>query len=242
MNAQVGLERCLAFIGCQLKSSDGRWHPEDAGSHLPAVTLSRQTGSGGHIVAEELANFLQAFSPPGIAPWTVFDRNLVEKILEDHHLPGRLARFMPEDRISEISDTMEEMFGLHPSSWNLVHKATETVLRLAELGHVILVGRGAQVITRKLPYVFHVRLVGSLSRRIAHIQEIEHLSLKAARELVLAEDQGRRRYLKKYFGKDIDDPLLYHLVVNTDRMTYEGAAHLIGEAVMSRRIKVGLSN
>jgi hypothetical protein len=38
-----------------------------------------------------------------------------EKVLEYHHLPSRLARFMNEDRISEISDTMDDP-SLHPPS------------------------------------------------------------------------------------------------------------------------------
>ena len=80
----------------------------------------------------------------------------MEKVLEDHSLPNRLARFMPEDRISEISDTMDELFGLHPPSWTLVRQTADTILHLAELGNVIVIGRGAAVITRKLDYVFNV--------------------------------------------------------------------------------------
>ena len=82
-------------------------------------------------------------------------------MLEEHSLPKSLARFMPEDRISEVSDTMDELFGLHPPSWDLVHKTSETILHLAQLGHVIIIGRGAKVITAKLDGVLHVRLVGS---------------------------------------------------------------------------------
>ena len=52
-----------------------------------AVTISRQTGSGAHVVGEELAKHLQAHSPKDAPPWTLFDRNLVEKVLEEHHLP-----------------------------------------------------------------------------------------------------------------------------------------------------------
>jgi cytidylate kinase len=38
--------------------------------------------------------------------------------------------------------------------------------------------------------------------------------------------------LKEHYEKDIDDPLLYDLVLNTDRMPYEEAARLIGDAVI----------
>jgi cytidylate kinase len=235
MNKLPGLERCLTFINCQLQPA-ARPLVSGNGATRRAVTISRQSGSGGHAVAETLAEYLQAACPKHCCPWTVFDRNLVEKVLEDHHLPRRLAQFMPEDRISEIADTMDELFGLHPPSWTLVRQTADTVLHLVELGNVILIGRGATVITSKLDYVFHVRLVGSLQRRVEHMQEISQLSPKAALELIEQQDRGRKRYLKKYFGKDIDDPLLYHLVVNTDLMSYEQAARLIGNAVLGRGV------
>jgi hypothetical protein len=186
-------------------------------------------------VAEHLARLLRADAPADTCPWTVFDRNLVEKVLEDHHLPKRLARFMPEDRIPEIADTLDELFGLHPPSWLLVRKTAETILHLAELGNVILIGRGATAITARLDGMLHVRLVGSLEQRVQRIQQLNCLSSKAALDLALREDRGRQRYLRKYFHRDIDDPLLYHLVINTDLMTCEGAAETIADAAMRHR-------
>ena len=232
MNLAYGLERCRTFINTQIQPAGKGLTSAKDGELRRAVTISRQTGSGAHVVAEKLAACLQAHTPSDARPWTVFDRNLVEKVLEDHNLPQRLARFMPEDRVSEIADTMDELFGLHPSSWTLVRQTTETILHLAELGNVILIGRGATVITGKVDYVFHVRLVGSLEKRVAHIQELHGLNKQAALELVRREDRGRRRYLKAHFKTDLDDPLFYHLVINTDLVSYENAAQLIADAML----------
>jgi hypothetical protein len=231
METGIGLEHCLSFINCQLQPPSARLPAYRNAVHRRAITLSRQAGSGAHSVAEKLLEILQAQVPEGSCPWAVFDRNLVAKVLEDHHLPNRLAKFMPEDRISEISDTMDELFGLHPPSWTLVMKMAETVLRLAELGNVILIGHGASIVTAKLDHVFHVRLVGSLEKRVEHLQEYLQLSRKAALKFAIQEDRGRRRFLKKYFKKDLDDPLLYHLVINTDVVSYQEAARIIAHAV-----------
>ena len=232
MNLPYGLERCRTFIDTQIQPAGKGLISIRDGELRHAVTISRQTGSGAHLVAEKLADCLQAYTPKDARPWTVFDRNLVEKVLEDHNLPQRLARFMPEDRVSEIADTMDELFGLHPPSWTLVRQTTETILHLAELGNVIVIGRGATVITSKLDYVFHVRLVGSLERRVAHIQELHRLDKRAALELIRREDRGRRRYLKTHFNADLNDPLLYHLVINTDLVSYENAAQIIASTML----------
>ncbi len=234
MEIGIGLDRCLSFINCQLQPPSVQKAAYRDATHRLAITLSRQAGSGAHSVAEKLVELLQAKAPAGACPWTVFDRNLVAKVLEDHHLPERLARFMPEDRISGISDTMDELFGLHPPSWTLVRKMAETVLRLAELGNVILIGHGAGLVTNKLEHVFHVRLIGSLERRVAHLEEYLQLSHKAALEFANREDRGRRRFLKKYFKRDIDDPLLYHMIINTDRVSFAEAARMIADAVSER--------
>jgi hypothetical protein len=234
MKTHYGLEQARTFINCQLQpAGEGLISLKD---DVPrrAVTISRQTGSGAHIVAEKLAALLQAQTPKDARPWTVFDRNLVEKVLQDHDLPERLARFMPEDRISSISDTMEELFDLHPPSWLLVRKISETVLHLVELGNVILIGRGATVITAKLDHVFHVRLVGSLQKRVQHVQELNNLSKEAALRLIQREDHGRKRYLKRYFKADLEDPLFYHLVINTDLVSYDEAAQIIANSVLKR--------
>jgi hypothetical protein len=114
---------------------------------------------------------------PATSPWAVFDANLAKHVLEDHKLPPNLERFMTEDaRLLPVEAIVEEVLGLHPSGWTLVQHTTQTILRLAGLGRTILVGRGANVITARLPNVFHVRLVSPLATRIRHAAEYCHLS------------------------------------------------------------------
>ncbi|MFO1497603.1 MAG: cytidylate kinase family protein [Verrucomicrobiota bacterium] len=232
MSDKSSFEKCLTFIGTQLESKPLR--PRKHERLEPSVTISRETGAGGIPIAEHLAEYLQAHGPRTQRPWTVFDKNLVEQVLADHNLPQELSRYMPEDKISQISDMVEELLGLHPASWTLLRQTTETVLHLAQLGNVILVGRGANVITAALENTFHVRLVGSESQRVALVEEFYKLTRRSALAFVKKEDRGRRRFLRRYFKKDIDDPLLYHLIINTDRISFEEATRLIGEAVISR--------
>jgi cytidylate kinase len=113
-----------------------------------------------------------------------------------------------------------------------VHQTAETILRLAELGNVILLGRGANVITAKLPGVFHVRLVASLDQRLERTQHFERMNRKEALRRIQQQDRGRNRYVKKYFGKDADDPLLYHMIINTDLIPLDRAARILGNAIL----------
>jgi cytidylate kinase len=230
MNAGGSFERCLSFINCHLQAPKApfEWRANVTG--FSTVTISRQAGAGGHSLAKRLAEQLSRLDGESAA-WTIFDRNLVEKVLQDHKLPARLSRFMPEDRVSQISDTMDELFGLHPPSWILVRKTSETILHLAELGRVILIGRAANIVTRRLPQVFHVRLVGSFERRIERMQQSGGLTAKATIKVVNEQDRARQRYVRQFFGKNIDDPLLYHLVANTDLLSIDTVARTIVTAM-----------
>lgn len=168
-------------------------------------------------------------------PWTIFDSGLIEAVLQDHHLPARLASFMPEDKASQVNDIIEDLFGLHPPAETLMRQISETILRLAQLGHTIIVGRGGNVITARLPGMLHIRLVGSLEQRIAHMQRFDQLGRPAALQRIEREDGGRRRYLRKYFHKDVEDPLLYHCVINTDQISLEDAARMVAALAQNRK-------
>lgn len=230
MDMGSAYDRCLSFISCQItpaKTGEGKH-----GVPFRAVTLSRESGSGAHAIGEQLAARLQSRTQPGQRPWTVFDKELVQQVLKDHDLPARMAEFIPEDRRTELQDAVEELFGLRPPSWTLIQHTTETVLRLVELGNVILIGRGANVVTRGQPQVLHVRLVGSEERRAARLSEFRKISRKDALETLRKEDRGRERYLKKYFGADIDNPLLYHVAFNTDLVALERVVDVLTDITL----------
>lgn len=199
-----------------------------------AVTLSSQTGSGALALAEGLAARLQNATRPPAPGWRVFARTLIDKVLEEQRLPARLAKFLPEDAHNAVDDVLDELFGFLPSSWSIAQKSADTILKLAQAGRVIMVGWGAHVITKHLPNVFHVRLVGSLEQRVLRIQQREGLTRKQALAFIQRQDRGRERYLHRYFSQHLSEPLLYHLTLNTDRFSHEDIISLIAETALSR--------
>jgi len=225
------VNRCHSYIVSQLEEQKKPLAPGRRRPHAPAITISYQVGSGAHEIAERLAEVLQADEPDAAVPWTVFDRQLVEKALEEHQLPKALAKYMPEDRRTYVQDVLEEMLGLRPPSWVLEPKIAETVLHLADAGHVILVGRGANFITARLPNVFHVRLIASRPKRIERLQKLNHLRPPEADRLVRNTDRAYGRFVKAHFHARPADDLAYHLIINTDLVPCPEAARLIAAGV-----------
>ena len=225
----ASLDRCLSFINSQSAPTKRVVTPVGL---RRAVTISRQAGCGAVNIAEKLAAHLQQHAPPQNAPWTIFDRNLMDQVLADHNLPAYLAKTLPEDRMSALEDMIAEIVGARPTVQKLVLQTSETVLKFADLGGVIIIGRGGNVITAKLPHVFHVRLIAPLEDRIERICRDDKKVSAEARKFCLEEEASRARYLKTYFNADINDPMGYHLVINTSRVGYENTAKLIGDAVL----------
>jgi cytidylate kinase len=200
----------------------------------PSITISRESGAGATTVAQMIAEQLNAITKPAAteAVWTVFDKNLAKEVLVEHKLSPDLEKFMIEDARLPVESIVEELLGLHPNTWWLAQQTTKTILRLAKMGRVVMVGRGAEVITQLLPYVFHVRLVAPLSKRITHAEEFYGLSTNEAAMKVSEEDHARRRYLRRYFDADWDNLLLYHLVINTGKTAFADAADIIVQAAL----------
>ena len=115
-------------------------------SAAPFVTVSREAGSGGSSFARILVRKLNAEAAGGVF-WRVFEGDVTARMLRENRLPVRIARFLPEQRVPELSATIGELIGLHPNLWSLVQKTNETMRQLAAVGHVILVGRGANFAT-----------------------------------------------------------------------------------------------
>jgi cytidylate kinase len=208
-----------------------RYKPEKPG---PCITISRQTGCGAAEISKELIKILHSNDVEKDAEWAVFDKNLIEKVLQDHNLPLSLAKIMDEGKYSSVTTIANDLFGVYPDRWSLVHKTTVTILQIAQIGRVVIIGRGANVITAQLKNTFHIRLVALLEDRISRIQQTLSLDKYEAEKFIKNDDRARKKFLKNYFHKNIDDPLLYHAVINTNLLSTEETAQMIANCIMKK--------
>jgi hypothetical protein len=200
----------------------------------PCITISRQAGAGSREVADILIKILELYDKKENPDWTLFDKNLINKVIEDHQLPAYLSKFLEEEKHSEIFSLMSEYLTGEPGTWSLVKKTSETIQEIAEIGNSIIIGRGANIVTAKLNNVFHVRLIALTEDRIKHVQEYYGFKRNEAIEFIENDDIARKKYLQKHFHKNIDDPLIYHLVINTSMLDYKNAAELIADAIIKK--------
>jgi cytidylate kinase len=196
------------------------------------VTISREAGAGGHTVAQRIAEILN--EQPRKAPWTVFDKELVDVVIEKHNLPKNLSKYMTEAGVNAFEEFVAELVGLHPASDTFVRATNETILALAKMGNAVIIGRGANYVARQLPGGFHVRLVASRGARLRRMREYYGLNEKEAAGQLKRTDEDRKDYVRDAVGKDVADVLGYDCVINTTHVSYDDAARIIVGFLQSR--------
>jgi cytidylate kinase len=235
----------MTSIQKMIESKVSSWFKQlDESAHLkhrprenrPYVTISRESGAYGTTVAQMLVEYLSKRERRHDAVWAAFDKELIRKVIEIHKFPEKFDRYFDESAMPAIQDIMEELLGVHPPHETLVRKMSETVYNLARVGYVIIIGTGGNIVTRSIPNGVHVRIIGSLEKRIAHVMEFLDLNEKDARDHVIREDHTRHDYIKKYFRKDINDPALYDILINSDTVPLEDIVRIIGEMVLKGKV------
>lgn len=230
MKTHPGLETAGAYLHTQMGKTGTPWANRPEG---PFVTISREAGAGGSSLAQALALRLNTHLPDA-PPWTVYTGNLIEEMLQSQQLSPRLARFLPEDKIPEISAAVGELVGLHPNLWDLVQKTNELMRRLARSGFAIFVGRGANFATANIAHGVHLRLIGPVALRAKNIARLKNLSEVEATDFNAKRDQARERYVRTHFNADIADPSAYDLVIDAARVHLSEATELAATLVFAR--------
>lgn len=173
----------------------------------PFITIARQAGAGGHTLARHLAEQLGE-------DWNTYDRELIEKAAQDHHLSPRLFEALTDKKHPWLTD----VFAGRPSEITLYHRVAATVRALAQQGRAIIVGRGGVFVTRGMAGGVHVYLVAPLDCRVQRMAQMWNVDRAAAAKRVGEIDKNRGDFFKRYFPGALLTPETFHLTLNTAAM------------------------
>ncbi len=103
----------------------------------------------------------------------------------------------------------------------------QVILEYAHTGDVIIVGRGGQVILQDVSNALHIRVRAPETLRVMRLSERLGLDKKEAEQQIRQSDKERARYMRHYHDADWDDPDLYHMVINTGKISVEHITYII---------------
>jgi cytidylate kinase len=116
-------------------------------------------------------------------------------------------------------------------------QATTTVVKdLYRQGDVVIIGRGANILLADTPGVMHVGLMAPLEVRLQTLMQRENLDRDDAEVYVEELERAREAYFMKFFKVTPNEPTLYDLMLNMDKMQPRVAAEVIVHTVGTMRL------
>lgn len=156
----------------------------------------------------------------------------------EERTPGlleRLARTLAVGAPEMFIATGEHPLPVDTADEDTVVKTTERVIEeAASEGRVILVGRGAQAVLATRPNALHVYVIASKPFRRQVAMERLGVSPADVDKAMQETDARRDEYVKTHYGRDRQDLTQYDLVLNTERLGFQGAADLVVAEVKRR--------
>lgn len=145
---------------------------------------------------------------------------------------------------TEVSDLRQGTEG-RPSFWERLtdsqHRyrayVDSVILELASGDDIVLTGLAAAIVLRQVPHTLRVRTTAPERIRAGRLEQQQGLIREAALDLVRHTDHERATRVKFLYRVNVDDHMLYDIVLNTERLTADEGARLLGEMVREQRFQ-----
>ncbi len=185
------------------------------------ITISREFGSGGRFIGEEVAKKL------GIA---YYDKNVVNEIAEKSGLSPEYiqenAELSPKRGLFAYAFAGRDITG--KSVEDMVYEAQRNViLELADKEPCVIIGRNADYILKDRDDVLNVFIHGDAPEKTQRIRQIYHVSEKDAVKMMADTDKRRMANYNFYTNQKWGKASNYTLCLNSSQLGYDRCAYFM---------------
>ena len=189
------------------------------------ITISREFGSGGRFIGEEVAKKL------GIA---YYDKNIIGQIAEKSGLSPEYiqenAELSPKKGLFAYAFSSRDITG--KSVEDMVYEAQRNViLELAEKEPCVIIGRNADYILKDRDDVLNVFIHGDMPEKIKRITGLYNVEEKEAVKMMADTDKRRRTNYNFYTDQNWGKASNYTLCLNSSQLGYDRCEMIIMECV-----------
>jgi cytidylate kinase len=190
---------------------------------MSVITVSRQQGSQGVEIAQAVASRFN---------YQYVDKEKIGIALADCGLP--------QGEFEKLDEKRPPFW----DSWTIdrnkfFHHLQTVIYGFAQKNNVVIVGRGGQILLKDLPGVLHIRVIAPFDVRMRRVMEEHGVKEKQAFRLLQRSDEDSAGFIRSFFKLDWEDPSLYDLVINTQKLSVDTAIMMILEALQAPEIKEG---
>ena len=185
------------------------------------ITISREFGSGGRFIGEEVAKKL------GIS---YYDKNIINEIAEKSGLSPEYiqekAELSPKKGLFGYAFAGRDIAG--KSVEDMVYEAQrQVILELADKGPCVIIGRNADYILKDRDDVLNVFIHGDAPEKMQRIRQIYHVSEKDAAKMMADTDKRRMANYNFYTNQKWGKASNYTLCLNSSQLGYDRCAYFM---------------
>lgn len=192
--------------------------------------MSRQFGAGGRTLSRMIAKKLN---------YLYLDEIVIEKIANKANVSKESVKSVERTAGGALSKLFSIMLNREyidritgPERGYLDEKLyfkllREIILEFSTKENIIVMGRGGQYILSDNKEAIHIYLVADMQHRIEFIQRYYKLNEKKAVQMITNGEKKRMNFYSKFGKTNYDDPLLYDIVINMNKLTIEETIDLI---------------
>ena len=189
------------------------------------ITISREFGSGGRFIGEEVAKKL------GIA---YYDKNIIGQIAEKSGLSPEYiqenAELSPKKGLFAYAFSGRDITG--KSVEDMVYETQRNIiLGLAEKEPCVIIGRNADYILKDWDDVLNVFIHGDMPEKIKRITGLYNVKEKEAVKMMADTDKRRRTNYNFYTDQNWGKASNYTLCLNSSQLGYDRCEMIIMECV-----------
>jgi cytidylate kinase len=192
------------------------------------ITISRQIGSGGAYIGQQLAKKLNIYYADreiltkAAHKLAVLDKDLEER---DEKLQSFWESFFQLN--SYATDAYLNPILIKPSSYELFHTESEIIKHIANEQSAVIIGRVGFHTLREHTNRVSVFLHADIAFRSKRIQELNQISEKVALGMIEKVDKERAQFVEEFTGKKWADARQFDLCINTGKIGLDRSADLI---------------
>jgi len=200
------------------------------------VTISGSYGAGGSRIGPALAErlnvpFLDRAIPAAVAEELAVpfdDAEAHDEQLSASWLERMLRGFIGQDIAAPAGTPAAAA-----TAGDFREATEEVLLRQAQSGRGVILGRAAAILLRDHPRVLRVRLDGPAERRVRQAMALEDIDEATARERQRRQDRAHATYARHFYGVDIGDPSLYHVMLDSTMIAIDTCVEVLELAARS---------
>jgi cytidylate kinase len=189
---------------------------------MPLITISYGMGTDGRSIARGVADEL----------------NL--ELYDDEKIQGIVVSLgIRTEEIKELDEKepgfFDRLLSRKPDIY--LRCLDSAVYSVAQKGNGVIVGHGSQTLLQDFGCALHVLIKNNEEERIQHLMEREGMRREVAEKVIRKSDSTLKGFFRFAYQREWDDPAIYDMVINTEKMGSETAAGLIIAAARSEEMK-----